>query len=506
MSLREKLSYKPSELKFGTSGLRGLLSDMTDLECYINTRGFLDLLGISEGTVYLAGDLRSSTPRIMTAVAQAIVDVGLEYENCGLIPTPAVADYAGAHNSACIMVTGSHIPDDRNGIKFYKTDGEVLKADEDAIKASVSAVREQLYNSDSEIFDENGQLKAPESLSAVVSEAEENYKKRYTDFFEDDCLSGKKIVLYEHSAVGRDVISEILESLGAEMVRADRSEAFIPIDTENVTPDDEAHFETLARDNPGCFAIVSTDGDSDRPFVIDENGRFNRGDELGLVVSRYLGADAAAFPVSSNDAVVEALKSDGTTYSLTKIGSPHVIVEMQALAARAERVVGWEVNGGFLTHSDITFGSKTLKPLPTRDALLPIICAILAAKDSNQSLSDLFDDLPKRFTQAGLIDNFNNDNSAKIVETLAHEDERANQLVSKVFTAENGFDQVDSIDSTDGIRIRFRNNDVAHLRPSGNAPQLRIYSNADSQDRADQIVKDGIRESNGLLRQLEKLV
>ncbi|MCH8112244.1 MAG: hypothetical protein IH905_09890, partial [Proteobacteria bacterium] len=38
------LTYVPCELRFGTSGLRGLVREMTDLEVYINTRGFLDYL------------------------------------------------------------------------------------------------------------------------------------------------------------------------------------------------------------------------------------------------------------------------------------------------------------------------------------------------------------------------------------------------------------------------------------------------------------------------------
>ena len=60
-SLGESLQYQPVELTFGTSGLRGLVTDMTDLECYINTAGFLRFLqgqqGLAAGsTVYVAGD------------------------------------------------------------------------------------------------------------------------------------------------------------------------------------------------------------------------------------------------------------------------------------------------------------------------------------------------------------------------------------------------------------------------------------------------------------------
>ena len=44
----------------------------------------------------------------------------------GKLPTPAIAFYA----ARMCYLTGSHIPFDRNGIKFYKADGEISKADE----------------------------------------------------------------------------------------------------------------------------------------------------------------------------------------------------------------------------------------------------------------------------------------------------------------------------------------------------------------------------------------
>lgn len=57
---------------------------------------------------------------------------------------------------------------------------------------------------------------------------------------------------------------------------------------------------------------------------------------------------------------------------------------------------------------------------------------------------------------------------------------------------------------SDGVRVYFHNGDVAHVRPSGNAPQLRIYANSDSQARADEIVELGLREPDGILCQLER--
>src|SRR5215212_3899796 len=140
------LSYTPMPLAFGTSGLRGLVKDITDLEAYINVKATLRyLLRIGDirrpSTVVLAGDLRPSTDRIMRACAQAIVDCACKIEHAGQIPTPALVARAIAKRDAGVMVTGSHIPFDRNGIKINKSVGELLKSDESGISAEVEAVR-----------------------------------------------------------------------------------------------------------------------------------------------------------------------------------------------------------------------------------------------------------------------------------------------------------------------------------------------------------------------------
>src|SRR5207237_492098 len=67
-------------------------------------------------------------------------------------------------------------------------------------------------------------------------------------------------------------------------------------------------------------------------------------------------------------------------------------------------------------------------------------------------------------------------------------------IVERFFTRDDGFGAVQRINVLDGVRVWFESGDVAHIRPSGNAPQLRIYANADSQARADQIVALGLRE------------
>jgi phosphomannomutase len=152
-----------------------------------------------------------------------------------------------------------------------------------------------------------------------------------------------------------------------------------------------------------------------------------------------------------------------------------------------------------------------LAPLPSRDSTLPILANFGAAIRAKTSLAQLWDALPKRFGRAGLIDHFPVATSRAIVSALTPpggkiESDVASELadlLARFFTTEDGFGKPVKINVLDGVRIWFANGDVAHIRPSGNAPQLRIYANADLQERADQIVQLGLREPDGILRKLE---
>jgi len=76
------------------------------------------------------------------------------------------------------------------------------------------------------------------------------------------------------------------------------------------------------------------------------------------------------------------------------------------------------------------------------------------------------------------------------------------QALMEHFSVARGFGDIDRINFLDGVRILFNNGDVAHLRPSGNADELRIYAVADTQHRADEITRMAIAEPNGILRSL----
>ncbi|MBI5393945.1 MAG: phosphomannomutase [Verrucomicrobia bacterium] len=568
-SLRASLDYEPQPLRFGTSGRRGEVVHLTQLEVYINALAELEYLqslppgqgGIVRGDeFYFACDLRPSSTRfvpeqqgrgeIAQAIVRAIRDAGMEPVNLGLIPTPALTCYALARGRGSMMITGSHIPFERNGYKTNTAIGELLKKDEGPINARVEQVRARLYAQPfgESLFDRNGLFKCGhQDLPPEHGGAREAYIQRYVGFFAGHTLHGKRLLAYQHSAVGRDMLVEILRRLGAEVVPAGRSETFVPIDTENIDEAQLGLMQALANEVSGrCGpfdAVASTDGDSDRPLIlgVEPGGRvrFFGGDLVGMIVAEFLGADAVVVPVSCNDAIDRGVLKDRVEPK-TRIGSPFVVAGMEKARAKGRRAVcGWEANGGFLTGSDIEREGHLLTALPTRDAMLPILGVLFSMTTKRLPMTALFDRLPKRFSRAALLKNVPRPVSQRIVERFSPVDAAVKEAVfeggggrlldedggelavsvaqsqamcdvgadlSEFFTPVLGFSEIARINYTDGVRIYFANGDVAHVRPSGNADELRIYAVADTQARADAIAKAGVAEPDGILRQLEKRV
>ena len=252
-----------------------------------------------------------------------------------------------------------------------------------------------------DLFDAGGALRTPADLPPVSPRARAAYIARYLEFLPAGSLSGRRIAVYEHSGVAREILAEVLAGLGAEVLRLGRSEEFMPVDTEAVRPEDEALARDWAREH-GFFAICSADGDGDRPLVGDERGQFLRGDVAGILTAGWLRADTVVTPVSSNTAVERCGWFERVVR--TRIGSPYVIAGM--LAAPGGRVVGYEANGGFLTRSEITRNGRRLAALPTRDAVIVALGLLSLAGERGVPVSGLAGLLPERFTASDRLKDF----------------------------------------------------------------------------------------------------
>ena len=611
-------NFKP--VKMGTSGLRGNAEEsLTDMEIYINVlaqvRYLIGLSGskdidddviakfVREGainagdSIAIAGDFRPSTARLLKVLTYAIRKAGCRVDFNGLLPTPAIANYGinGAH-IAVMMVTGSHNPFSDNGIKTYRTNGELLKIEEPALMEYVRRARMEEYarSWDDSVFDKKGMFKPKDEIQdetdrqnleyaesveegveyftdkgtpeedasrAATTYAEEDYTDRYVDAFGtklkmDLPLNGKTIIIYQHSSVGANyLIPKILSELGATVILKGKTKEFVPVDTENLSDDMREVFRKLAKDYEDAtgekpFAVISADGDGDRPILCDENGEFLYGDKLGVIASLFLGVDFVATTVSANENAVKQLliSKYGKTFVETKIGSPHIVAA--SLDGKPNQIKGgFEVNGGYLLSSDVVCANgNTLKALPTRDALLPILCALVGASNKGFTISQLIEDVFKgydSYSRAGLVEN-TADNvtpgcekytpaiGQAIVESLSPKDPNIREVIfdgNKVsYITTDGTEKeatsdlakemqyirtrlmpnvkkirlqktatITKINYLDGVRIYLSGGEILHLRPSGNAAQFRVYAEADTKKRVREIIDRATAKDTGML-------
>lgn len=455
--------------KFGTSGLRGLVVELTPDLVTLYTHAFLAACDTGSA-VRVGWDLRPSSPDIAKAVIDAIVAAGGTAIVDGALPTPALALASLREGQSAIMVTGSHIPADRNGLKFYTPRGEISKGDEAAILAQLGVT-----------------LEGPGEQVDAHGDALATYVARYVEGFGEDALRGLRIGVYQHSSVAREIMMDVVQALGAEAVPLAWSDTFIPVDTEAVD------IETRDRLAGWCVehnldALISTDGDADRPMVTDATGKIVAGDVLGPLTARLLEADSIFTPVSSNTMVDEMPEFAKVTR--TRIGSPFVIAAMEAEGAA--KGVGYEANGGFLLGFTANGPAGALSPLMTRDCLLPILAPLYLARKAGCGLAELVAELPARFTATDRLTGIATDMSGPFLQRL-----RTDQMARAAF-----FDSMpaeEDVDLTDGLRVTFEGGDIVHLRPSGNAPEFRCYAEAGSAERAGELLALSLRKTKTLL-------
>lgn len=460
-----------NSLKFGTSGLRGLATDLAGAEARRYAAAFARSVGSGTRRMLIGRDLRASSPVIARSVISALQALDVEAVDCGELPTPALAFAAIGEKLPAIMVTGSHIPADRNGLKFYSAGGEIDKAEEAAILAALSDAPE-------------GTPTAVESHAALT-----HYRERYLHLLPHGALAGWRIGVWQHSLVMRDLLADMLDAYGAEVVALGRSETFVPVDTEAVSGDTESELAGWVHAH-GLDAIVSTDGDADRPLIVDETGLLLRGDVIGILTARFLGADAVVTPVTSNSSI------EGTgAFSRvirTKVGSPYVIAGMNGARSTSPRsvVIGFEANGGVLLGTDVTVGGTRLAALPTRDAMLPILGVLGAARASGRSLSQLVATLPPRFARSDRLEHVPPERSVVLLDLLRRD--------AAAFLAPQG--SIAEVSEIDGLRFVLASGDVIHYRPSGNAPELRCYTEASALERADALLAWGLKAAEAVVR------
>ena len=457
-----------SNLKFGTSGIRGLASEFTSKSLEMICSAYKEMLikrnywtKISNKIV-ICHDLRESSPLILEKLVSSLSSLNFEVLLGGHNPTPAMANFLINENLSGIMISGSHIPADRNGLKFYGPWGEFSKFDEQELISHLKN-RTESHLSESQLL--------PAKILDISHDISSQFKNRYIHFLdslatnkEPRFFSNFKISIYEHSSCCSKLLGEILTTFGASVHYFGKTNFFYPLDTENIENVPGLSEEILSF-NPTL--IVSTDADGDRPLILDETGKQIEGDIIGIITAKFLNPKKICTTIHCNESI--KLNFNNSEISYTKIGSPYIVEEMKHQEKQHNFVVGFEPNGGFLVGKNL----MGLTPLCTRDSFLPILVCLMAFHKSQQknfsSFTKKYQISLKKSYVLSPFESINWENLKK----------RTLDTISK---KNHWIDKISTINELDGLRIVGKNKNIFHIRPSGNAPELRIYLESRSND------------------------
>jgi phosphomannomutase len=187
--------------------------------------------------------------------------------------------------------------------------------------------------------------------------------------------------------------------------------------------------------------------------------------------------------VTSNSGIEAA---GAFTVTRTRVGSPFVIAGMQkAIFAGKDRVMGFEANGGLLTGSNFAVNGRTLEALPTRDCFLPILAVLALAAAQKKPLSVIAASYNLPIAAADRLENFPVETSAKLMAYLRALPENLADFLKPIGSPSTESD-------IDGLRVTLADRRIIHFRPSGNAPEMRCYVEAETEHAASQLLEAGL--------------
>ncbi len=432
---------------FGTSGIRGNAEELfTEQFCFDIGRTFVEFLKRKHvlSPIAVGMDPRLSSPRIKNDLFKGLATSNMELFDEGVTPIPSM-NWLIKNTSAkaAIMITGSHIAPELNGVKFYAHDEEISEEDQNEIEEIYWEIKEK--------------IKVGTNIPKV------NIETRATDLYKDLLLSlieGKlpkwKVGIDTANGAQTVLIPNLLEELGMEIVKVncDLEEPFIARDTDT---GDKAGIEKLQEllRNEKCDFGIAFDGDGDRVVFIDEKGDFIQGEYTCALIAKNMSEDTIITTISASQ-VVDKL---GKKVIRTKVGSPYVVGAMK----KHKVSFGFEPNGGAIS-AEIQY---------TRDGGTMMMKILNLYSKFDGKFSEMVSTLPRFYMSRTKVD-------------------YPWDLQSKILSdAKNNFKGI-RIEETDGLKIWVDDTTWILFRSSQNAPEFRVFAESTSKDESEKMLKDGI--------------
>ena len=442
---------------FGTNGIRGVFSEDFTLE-------FVHDMTLAIGTYFKLGpiligfDGRESSPVICKVVSSALNSIGINCNVAGIVPTPCLEfavktlGYSGG-----IMITASHNPPQYNGIKPAAKDGvEISREDELIIE---------------DIYTQKNWLKNTKTWGTTGKEGRtiETYLKGIISQVDSKLIESKnfKVVLDLGNGVQAVSAPDFCKMLHCETLLVNQNiDGNFPGRGSEPTPQNLSVLSKTVIENNADFGIAF-DGDGDRSIFCDNKGNILTGDKSALLLTQHLlkkNPNSLIITCLNSSSNIEAMAEKFNSKVIrTKVGSVEVSRKMVATDA----LIGFEENGGFMygKHNQVRDGCMALA----------LMLELLA---TGKSLSDEIASLPPSFTTKDKI-SCSPDNVSKLILSLKEE--------------------FPSSDTTDGIKITIDSKNWVMIRPSGTEPIVRIYAEAESQEKLDTLISEYLKKVKSII-------
>ncbi len=436
---------------FGTNGVRFVPGVSHDLDFVISLSEAIGTY-FGGGEILVGRDGRLSGPAVTNAAISGLLSSGRDVAEGGVVPTPALQyavktlGYRGG-----VMVTASHNPADYNGVKVSGSDGvEVPRLDEQRIE---------------KIYFDRSQTKADWKTVGVAREdgsVVRTYQKGVLSKVDAKAVADRKFTVVMDLGNGAQSVAApyIVESLGCKLITLNSVvDGSFPGRGPEPTPDTLKDLSSAVR-SVGADLGVAYDGDGDRSIFCDETGRILWGDQSGCLVADFVldknQGSTVVTSVASSQAIEAVAKKHGAKVLRTKVGA----VEISRTIIERNAVFGFEENGGciFQPHIPVRDGGMT--------TALMLECLASRGMSFSKALAFV---VPRYFQSKAKMEV----NPKKVEAAMRSVERKAGGKVEKV----------------DGVKVWAGEHSWVLVRPSGTEPIIRIFSEAETQEEADQLVK-----------------
>lgn len=385
--------------------------------------------------IVLGRDIRHSSDELATAVAKGLTDAGVEVLDFGLGGTEMVY-FATGHLQADggIMVTASHNPADYNGLKFVREDSRPISGDTGL--EEIRAIAES----------DNRLIENVEGTRTKI-DITDAFVEKLLSFIDRDQLADLKIVVNAGNGGAGLVIDQLESHLPFTFIKVHhKPDGDFPHGVPNPMLEENRQSTIDAILEHQADFGIAWDGDFDRCFFFDENGRFIEGYYIvGLLAESMLAKDPGA-------AIVYDPRLTWNT--------------LDVVGANGGRPVQSKSGHSFIKQvmreQDAIYGGEMSAHHYFRDfyycdsGMVPWLLVAQLVSQSGKRLSAMVDDSMARYPASGEINRQVRDAGAAIESITAKYGELAT-----------------ATDSTDGISMEF-DNWRFNLRSSNTEPLIRL--------------------------------